>query len=309
MEKDKNLKFNWRAFASLLSGLSFMGMVFTGVILFVVPPGRIANWTGWTIIHLTKPQWIALHDWFSLIFIIATAFHLYFNWNCLVSYFKSRLSKSFSFRSEWILALVVCLTIFLGTLKNIAPFSSLMSWNESIKRSWESPQAQAPVPHAELLTIAELAEQVEGVNLDTILANLKASGIEVDSPQSVLGKLAEANNMTPAQLYNIALGQTVSGRSRGGGGQGRGGYGQGSGGQGSGEGGQSHGSGGGRGGGGGGGFGRMTLKEYCAQNNMELDKAIQKLKAAGYQAQANTTFREIADSAGVHPSQIRTVLE
>ena len=65
---------------TVLAALSFIGMVFTGVILFVVPPGRIANWTGWTLIGLTKHQWIGLHDWFSVIFIAASVFHIYLNW-------------------------------------------------------------------------------------------------------------------------------------------------------------------------------------------------------------------------------------
>ena len=319
MSKDTNRKFNWRAFASVLTGLSCIGMTFTGIILFVVPPGRIANWTGWTMIRLTKHQWIALHTWFSLIFVVGAALHIYLNWKPLVGYFKSKLSKSFALRSEWILALVVCVVVYFGTLWEIVPFSSLIAWNESIKHSWDTPRAQGPIPHAELLTLTELAKQVEGVDLQTMLDNLKTHSIEVDSPDTVLGNLAEAHNMTPIQLYNIALGQTGAG-GQGGAGRGAGGQGQGLGG--------GHGSGGaGRGAGRGGsgqagqdqhatgaggqirGFGRMTLKEYCTQTGLDTPIAIKKLKDAGYQAGEDMTFRDIADTAGIHPSEIRTILE
>ena len=62
-------------------------------------------------------------------------------------------------------------------------------------------------------------------------------------------------------------------------------------------------------GGAGGGFGRITLKQYCAQGGMDVAKAIRMLKDAGYEAGPDMTMRAIADNAGVHPSQIRTVFE
>ncbi len=317
MEKKSKLQFNWRAFFSVLSALSFIGMVFTGVILFVVPPGRIANWTGWTIIGLTKHQWIGLHDWFSIIFIIASVFHIYLNWKPLVSYFKNKISKAFALRIEWAFALVICCIVFICTLGDIKPFSSLLAWNENIKHSWDSPQRRAPIPHAELLSLSELAEQVRDVSLETILTNLKSRGIEVTSPDVVLGDLAETYNMTPAHLYDIALGQAGPGRGQGGSGQ-RG---------------ERQGEGGGRGFGGPGGrteqhgdtqgdigaeheqggtirgFGRMTLKSYCEQTGLDVNAALKKLQEAGYKASSDMTIRSIADSTGVHPSEIRNLLE
>ena len=301
------MRFNWRAFFSVLSGLSFIGMVFTGVILFVVPPGRIANWSGWTLIGLTKHQWIGLHDWFSVIFIIASVFHVYLNWKALVSYFKNKVSKAFALRIEWAFALVICCVVFICTLGDIKPFSSLLAWNENIKHSWDSSEQRAPIPHAELLSLSELSEQVRDVSLETILSNLKSRGIEVTSPDIVLGDLAEANNMTPAHLYDIAVGQAGPGRGQGG--RGQRGERQGEGGRGFGgsggrtETGTEHQEGAIR------GFGRMTLKSYCDQMGLDVNKALKKLQDAGYKASSDMTIRSIADTTGVHPSEIRTVLE
>ena len=308
MEKNRKMRFNWRAFFSVLAGLSFLGMVFTGVILFVVPPGRIANWTGWTIIGLTKHQWIGLHDWFSIIFVVASVFHIYLNWKALVSYFKNKISKAFALRIEWALALVICCVVFLGTLGDIKPFSALLVWNENIKHAWDSPQRRAPIPHAELLSLTELSEQVRDLSLETILGNLKSRGIEVESGDVVLGDLADAYNMTPAHLYDIALGQAGPGRGTGGHGEGGRGFG--------GPGGRTeqHGDavesgtehpkeGGIR------GFGRMTLKLYCEQTDMDVNEAVKKLQDAGYKADPDMTIRNIADSKGVHPSEIRNLIE
>lgn len=304
MNENANIHFSWRAFFSVLMTLSFIGMTFTGVILFVVPPGRIVNWTGWTMLALTKHQWIGLHDWFGIIFVVASFFHVYLNWNLLVSYFKSKISKAFALRAEWVLALVICAAVFLGTLVDIKPFSSLLAWNENIKHSWDSPQQRAPIPHAELLTLTELAEQVRDVDIESMLTSLKSRGIEVESTDVILGKLAEVYNMTPAQLYNIALGKGAGRRGQGGHGagglssragqyddaqtDGNTGHGQSRFGR---------------------GLGQLTLKEYCRQMNLDVDTAVKKLQNAGYKAGSEMTIRGIADSVGVHPSQIRTILE
>lgn len=194
------MNFNWRSYISVLTALSFIGMAFTGIVLFFVPPGRVTNWTGWTMLALTKQQWISLHDWFSIIFIIASIFHLYLNWTPFVGYFKSKVTRSFSLRTEWALATVTCIAVFVCTLAGVKPFSSLLELGESIKHSWDSPRQRAPIPHAELLSLTELAEKTSDVDLETMLSNLKTKGIEVQSPDVVLGELAEAYGMTPARL-------------------------------------------------------------------------------------------------------------
>jgi hypothetical protein len=302
MSNGKNKQFNWRSFISVLTALSFIGMAFTGIILFVVPPGRIANWTGWTLIGLTKHEWIGLHDWFSIIFVVASVIHLYLNWKPFVSYFKSKATKAFALRGEWAAALVVCAVVFAGTLGDIRPFSSLLVWNESIKHSWEDPRQRAPIPHAELMSLTDLARRVPDVDLETMLGNLKAEGIEVESADIVLGELAEAYNMTPARLYDIALGQAGPGR----GGRGHGGRGPGGGGQ---YAEREKDIGGHVGGGPGRGFGKMTLKQYCEEMGLDVNTAVRKLQDAGIKAGPDMTIRSIADSAGRHPSEIRFILE
>lgn len=301
MGSKANRQFNWRAFVSVLTAISFVGMTFSGVILFVVPPGRIANWSGWTLIGLTKHQWIALHLWFSLIFVAASVWHLWLNWRPFVGYFKNKVSKAFALRGEWTVALILCVVVLLATLAGVRPFSSLSEWNESIKHSWDDPGRRGPIPHAELMTLTELAKYVEDVDVDTMLGNLKAQGIEVASGAAVVGELAEEHGTTPQQLYDIAVGRTGPGRGRGGGA--RGGFGGGgrreetSAGQ------SEHlGSPAGR------GFGRMTVSQYCDEIGLDEATALQSLRAAGFKASADTTMREIADAAGVHPSEVRRIL-
>jgi len=199
--QDRTRRFQWRAFVSVTTMLSFLGMSVTGIALFVTPPGRIAHWTGWTLSGLTKDQWVALHIWFSLVFLVGAVFHLCLNWKPLVSYFL-----------EWVLALAICVLVFVGTLAEKTPFANVLAFNERIKHRWDRPEQRAPVPHAELMTLNEVAEKVTGLDVETMMHNLQEGGIEVKSPDAVVGESARQNNMTPHQLYATATGGGQGGR-------------------------------------------------------------------------------------------------
>jgi len=277
-------RFSGRAFVSVATALSFVAMSVTGVVLFVMPPGRIAYWTGWRMLALTKDQWDALHIWFSLLFMIAALLHLYLNWRSFLSYFRNKVRKAFALRAEWAMALLLCGVVGWGTLARVGPFSSLLTWNQAVKRSWDTPVGQAPMPHAELMTLSELVQKTEGLEIESMVKNLQAAGIEVQSPDVVLGDLAKNAGMTPSQLYAVATGQSDAPRTGGGRGANRqgqqGGY----------------------------GMGRLTLRQYCEQQNLDLQKAVEKLQEKGFKPEPDMTMREIAATGGVHPSAMRDIL-
>lgn len=245
-------RFQWRAFVSVTSMLSFLAMSVTGVALFLTPPGRIAHWTGWTLFGLTKDQWVGLHIWFSIVFLVAAVFHLYLNWRPLISYFKNRARRTFALRWEWVLSLAICALVLVGTLGEVTPFSNVLALNERIKHSWDRPAQRAPVPHAELMTLDEVADKVKGLDVETMIHSIQESGIEVNSPDAVVGELAQQNNVTPHQLYAMATGGGQRGRGNGGNRRSsdspsrRGGY----------------------------GMGRLTLRQYCDQEGLNVETAI-----------------------------------
>jgi Domain of unknown function (DUF4405) len=284
--QDRKHRFQWRAFVSVTTMLSFLGMSVTGVALFVTPPGRIAYWTGWTLSGLTKDQWVALHIWCSLVFLVGAAFHLYLNRKALVSYFRDRARQTFALRWEWVVSLAIGALVLVGTLAEIAPFSNVLALNERIKQRWDRPTQRAPVPHAESMTLNEVAETVKGLDIETMIHNLQESGIEVKSSDAVVGELAQQNDMTPHRLYATATGGGQGVRGRGGnrrffdGPSRRGGF----------------------------GIGRLTLRQYCDQEQLDVGAAIAKLQRSDLEATPNTPIREIAADSGLHPSAIRDLL-
>ena len=274
--------FRFRPFVSLLTGFSFLMIVMTGAVLYITPPGRVANWTNWQFWGLSKHQWIDLHICFSALFLIVSIIHIWLNGKSLLRYLVSKTAAAKRLRWEWVASLMICGIVSWGALKPFVPFSSLLDLNNRIKFSWENQEVKAPVAHAELLSIAEVAKQAD-IEIETIIGNLQSHQIEADA-DDIFGDLAARHNLSPDALYEMAMNQpqTDSGE----------------------RGGNRHGQGGGSG-----GFGRMTLEEACADMNLDMAVVLETLKNAGLSASAEQTIRQIADENGIHPSEIRQLLE
>jgi len=197
-------RFQWRAFTSVLMTLGFGLLALSGLVLFLAPPGRVANWTNWTMLGLRKSDWGGLHIWFGTLFLGMTFLHAFFNWRPLAGYLKNRATRSLGFRAEWVVAAALVAIVFGGTRAGVPPFSSLLAWNESLKESWDRPAERAPIPHAELLTLAALAEK-GGVDLAAATARLSARGIAGFTPATVVQKIADGARLSAQQVYDIIL--------------------------------------------------------------------------------------------------------
>jgi len=210
--------FRMRAFVSVGLVLFFVSAGLTGAVLFVTPPGRVANWTGWRLWGLTKQEWIAVHIASTAAFLVLSVVHVVLNWRPLVGYFRSRVTRRAAVRPEWVAAAVVWAAVLAGTYWGVRPFSDLLAWNTRLKNSWAPGETGPPVAHAELMSLAEVAEAA-GVEAAACVARLEAAGVKVPSVEVNFGALAAEHGMTPEALYRLAVGGQGGG---GGGGRGRG---------------------------------------------------------------------------------------
>lgn len=282
-------RFSWRALTSILAASSFSILVFSGVILFVSPPGRIANWTNWAILGLRKQEWTSLHLWFSVLFLLVAIAHVYLNWRPMVNYFKDRMTRRVGFRWEWLLALLICGGVYGGTRAGVPPFSTLLALNEQVKESWDKKEERAPIPHAELLTLSELAQKA-GIDMSVATNRLQAQGIVGYSPEAVVQQLAAANERSAQQIYEVLVSSTGARRGH--------------------EEGQARGGGSKGGGKAGGGPGWQTLAQYCAARGLDLSEASARLQAKGVKFSADQTMREIAVNNGYErPYELINILE
>lgn len=194
--------FNWRGFFSLLLFSSFTLLLVTGVILYVTPKGRVAHWTGWTVLGLEKEEWSAIHMTSAILVLIAAGFHLYYNWGIFWGYIKRKAQATLNLKREMALAIVLCIITLFGTLYNVPPFGTILQWNEDIKNYWEARSAVAPTPHAEEFSIEQLAVAIN-IPLEQVIERLKEAGVIVDNPAINVGDLADKHGMTPSELFAI----------------------------------------------------------------------------------------------------------
>jgi hypothetical protein len=249
--------------------------------LFISPPGRIANWTDWSIAGLRKSEWAGLHITFSTLFLLVTIIHVVFNWRPLVGYFKDRMTRRIGWRWEWAAAVMLAVGVFWATRAGLPPFSSLLALNETAKDSWDEPSRRAPIPHAELLTLEELAAEAK-VELEDATERLTRRNLEGVGAQVVVKDLAERNGIPARQVFEIMVGETgesprqTPGRGR-------------------------HGAGGGR--------GQQTLEQFCAEEGIDMESALKRLEARGIRAKAQQGLREIAVENGFgRPFEIMDVI-
>jgi hypothetical protein len=143
MDNKMKRGFKWRGMTTFLLILALLVDTVSGVVLYITPPGRFANWTNWTLWGVTKQQWGAIHTIFSYLLLIIVAFHLYYNWRVVVHFAWSKIRKAINLRRELAVATVIALLVFIGTLWNVQPFSAVMDFGDRMKHSWERGQISA----------------------------------------------------------------------------------------------------------------------------------------------------------------------
>jgi len=286
MSEQTNGKFSYRAFVSVLAGFTFAAMAVTGLVMFFAPSCRIARDTSWTVWGYSKEQWTAVHVWFSIAFVAASAFHVYMNWACLTSYFKNKLRQGLALRTEWIAPLVICGVIGLGTIYEVAPFSSLTAWKETFKRAeggsgaggqgWRGGRAAPQQGQSYFASPASsTAGSSCGLECEEGTTGSCETATKSCSAEAACDQNSQPRNLTQQQVGACAETQ-VQGPAAS-----AAGY----------------------------GIGQKTLGQFCAEQGVELSWAISRLQSKGFAVRQTMTIREIADSEGVHPRELRSLLQ
>ncbi len=191
---------NIRRVTSLTALLSFLFMLLTSIILYVTPHGRVAYWADWHLWGLSKDQWGALHINVGVLFLLALAIHIYYNWSPIVRYLENRAKALKIFTKEFNLALVLLLVCIAGTYAKIPPFSTLLNISEGIKEAAAVKYGEPPYGHAELSSLKSFVRKME-TELEPAMAALKAAGYTVESETQTLREIADRNGITPQQVY------------------------------------------------------------------------------------------------------------
>jgi hypothetical protein len=272
MSESIHTRFQWRAFVTLFVTLSALLLAVSGIVLYVAPPGRVAHWSLWTLAGLDKEGWQAVHTVFAFLFILAGAFHLYFNWRIFWSYLRTKLVAGIRMKRELGLAAALVVAIGALTLADLPPFSVVMNLGTRASESWSGEGAEPPVPHAEIMTLERLAALTQ-LPLDRMLANLESDGLEGASPRSTIAALASAHGRTPEEVWLALRGQEkAKGLPTGG------------------------------------GYGRKTVGEVCAQLEISAEEGLARLRHHGIEATPETPMKALADRHGRRPHDLLQIL-
>lgn len=268
-------KFNWKSFVSFALFWTFLIIVLSGIVLFVAPPGRISNWTNWTLLGFTKSQWQSVHTIITFSFAILSIFHLFFlNWNVFWSYIRKKSTAGFARYREFLISTLLVILFFAGAWFKFQPFGAVMEYGESLKNGWEVNGPPSPVAHAELLTVEQLSLKYLSVNPDTVLRLIREDGWKVSGSQQTLAQIGEFNQITPSELYNRILAKTKSNIKNVDTGlpvQ---------------------------------GIGRKTVKELSVELGKDVQVILRQLEAAGIKASSEDKIRAVAENAGISPVEL-----
>lgn len=192
-----------RSLVSFLVAWSFLVLTVTGIVLYVVPQGRIAYWTHWSLAGMDKNQWSWVHMMFGGVFIVSGAIHLYFNWKPFKAFLAARVRGHLKPKREVFIATGLSLLVFFTSVFRLPPASWVIDLNEWIKASWvTSPELEPPFGHAEEVSLGGMARRLN-LDLERSLAALRDQGFVVADKRQTLDQIARANATTPMVIYQV----------------------------------------------------------------------------------------------------------
>lgn len=264
---------NLKKITSLTMLLTMVIMTYTGIMLFIAPPGRVANWANWELLGLQKEQYGAIHSVFMVLFIVATLLHVYYNWRPITSYMKNKAKEMIVFTKDMVVAIIVVVAFFVGTVYNVVPFSSFLNFGEDMKESWEKEYGTAPYSHAELSSFKSFCSKL-GFDLAKSEAILQSNNISYELTKS-LSQIADENNVSPQFIYNLLKknfeknGEKIVQLT---------------------------------------GLGKKKIKDVAMTVGMSSEEFLGKLKKMGIEATAEDKFKEKAEEYDMSPMDIMTKL-
>ncbi|WP_372808218.1 DUF4405 domain-containing protein [Pontiella sp.] len=263
-----------RKTTSLTTLLSFILLLFTSIILYLTPQGKIAFWANWKMLGIGKEEWGALHTNLGFLFIIAGILHTVLNWKPIVTYLKNKTQQLKVFTGDFNLALGITLVIVAFTMLEWQPIHAIQVLGENIKDAAAEKYGEPPYGHAEASPLKSFCKKT-GLDTAESVAALKAANFVGVSPEATLAEIAEANGMTPQQVYNLLKPAPAEGRMP-----------------------ANPGS----------GLGKRTVAEICESAGLDTATMIKDLKSVGIEAEPASKLKDLADQNALDPRDVYDIM-
>ncbi|MGD9211025.1 MAG: DUF4405 domain-containing protein [Desulfobacteraceae bacterium] len=270
-----------RRITSLTAALTFIIVILTSVILYIVPHGRVAYWADWHLWGLSKDDWGNIHINTGLLFLIALVLHIYYNWKPLMAYLKDRAKQFKLFTKEFNIALTITIYSTIGGYLLLPPFNWVMSLNEHFKDAGTAKYGEPPYGHAELSSLKSFTKKMN-LDLKISMVLLENAGFPIDNADMTLSDIGKLYQVPPQKIYQaiataqVALPQTADVKN------------------------ESEqlpeepppGS------------GNLTLADFCIRHDLKIKEVIHKLKETGISAEKDLTLKKIAVDNRMSPTDL-----
>jgi len=133
MAEPRPKPFQARSLTSLTLVLSFLWMTFSGLVLYLGPPGGQARRAGWTYARLGRDDWMAQHMTSSLVFLIAASAHLWLNRRALWRTIHSKARRGLNRRWEMLAAAALTAFMIAGTIWELPPWNGVLAGSRHIQ--------------------------------------------------------------------------------------------------------------------------------------------------------------------------------
>ena len=257
---------------SLILFFSLFFMMLTALVVFIEPSARVASWSNWTFLGLSRPRWDGAHLGMGLLFVAAAFVQLMLNREELFNLLRNDDGALVIFTKPFLLGLAVTVILFAGALAGLPPVGQLVALSGYFKERAEDTYGEPPYSMAERSTLENFARRM-GMDGDKALALLRLRNIKAESASLTLAEIARQNGVAPGGVFE-ALRMVMEPS----------------------------------GGGPAGlpkdpppGLGRRKLSDICEEYGLEQASVMARLAAAGLRAQPAWTLAETAKASNVLP--------
>jgi len=282
-----------RKAVSMTAMFSFIYLAFSGVVMYVTPPGRIAYWADWRIFGMNKTMYNETHVTISMLFLVCMVLHIWLNWKPIMNYMKNRSGSLVIFTKETVLGLLLSVLFVSGTLMGASPFSNILNALGDIKDDYEYSLGNPPYPHAELTTLLAFIKRMK-FDEKAAIEVLNSEKIQFTMEQN-LKTIADNNGVDPADIFNLLKPTQKEGAEdepvvmyegvQGGVYMSKYEDMAGS------------------------GMGRKSVANAAEHAGISIDKALERLKKYGIEAASEDTLKDVGTEAGIMPMDIFIIID
>lgn len=268
-----------RKIVSLTALISFLVTTVTSVVLYIVPEGRVAYWADWHLLGMTKSQWGDTHTTVGTLFLLALILHIWLNWKPILNYMKNRAREMVVMTTPMIIAILLTVAVFAGTLLDMPPMRQLLEYSASLKEDATETYGNPPYGHAEISPLKKFCGFL-GLDVQKSLDALSAAGYDSSITENTLIKdIARSQSVSPQQVFDtIRTGQgadpftTMPPKPPE-------------------------------------GTGKLSINTVCKSYGLDKAEVLACLEAAGIEADETATFKELAGKYGKSPKDIYLIVK